>query len=112
MIIEKQVDFMWNDPIISLSGSDGCLEEFDNTAAFSRDYQGRQNCLCDEEHMFSCPPGHKKPGEYSVSDQELEFSQALDQLLEKAVRLVKSEKADGIFDFLKLFSPAPTGNLH
>ncbi|CAG9119615.1 unnamed protein product [Plutella xylostella] len=34
----------------------GCLEEFENTAAFSRDYQQAQRCMCDGEHMFSCPP--------------------------------------------------------
>ncbi|GFT52105.1 neuroendocrine protein 7B2 [Trichonephila clavipes] len=34
---------------------DGCLEEFENTAAFSREYQQHQNCMCDSEHMFDCP---------------------------------------------------------
>lgn len=34
---------------------DGCLEEFENSAAFSRDYQGSQECMCDSEHMFDCP---------------------------------------------------------
>lgn len=32
----------------------GCLEEFENTAAFSRDYQAAQECMCDNEHMFIC----------------------------------------------------------
>ncbi|GBP45148.1 Neuroendocrine protein 7B2 [Eumeta japonica] len=34
----------------------GCLSEFENTAAFSREYQLAQRCMCDGEHMFSCPP--------------------------------------------------------
>nr|XP_049696398.1 neuroendocrine protein 7B2 isoform X2 [Helicoverpa armigera] len=34
----------------------GCISEFENTAAFSREYQLAQRCMCDEEHMFSCPP--------------------------------------------------------
>nr|AII97977.1 BLTX619 [Nephila pilipes] len=34
---------------------DGCLEEFENTAAFSREYQQHQDCICDSEHMFDCP---------------------------------------------------------
>jgi len=34
---------------------DGCLEEFENTAAFSREYQSNQECMCDSEHMFDCP---------------------------------------------------------
>ncbi|XP_021919773.1 uncharacterized protein LOC110829891 isoform X2 [Zootermopsis nevadensis] len=34
---------------------DGCLEQFENTAGFSREYQGAQDCMCDSEHMFDCP---------------------------------------------------------
>ncbi|MFH4983478.1 hypothetical protein AB6A40_010187 [Gnathostoma spinigerum] len=40
---------------IGYTADDGCLEEFDNTAAFSRDYQQAQECICDQEHMFDCP---------------------------------------------------------
>lgn len=32
-----------------------CLVDFENTAAFSRDYQASQDCMCDGEHMFDCP---------------------------------------------------------
>ena len=32
---------------------DGCLEEFENTAAFSREYQAAQDCMCDTEHMVT-----------------------------------------------------------
>jgi len=28
--------------------------DFENTAAFSRDYQESQECMCDSEHMFDC----------------------------------------------------------
>jgi len=38
-----------------MTAEDGCLEEFDNTADFSRQYQESQQCMCDEEHMYSCP---------------------------------------------------------
>lgn len=38
-----------------VAGEDGCLEEFENTAAFSREFQGAQDCMCDQEHMFKCP---------------------------------------------------------
>jgi len=64
-------------------GDDGCMEEFDNTAEFSREYQSRQNCLCDEDHMFTCPPNHRKASE-SLRDEVEEFSQALNVLLDKA----------------------------
>lgn len=40
---------------IGYTAADGCLEEFDNTATFSRNYQSAQECMCDSEHMFSCP---------------------------------------------------------
>lgn len=33
----------------------GCQLNFENTAAFSRDYQAAQECMCDGEHMFDCP---------------------------------------------------------
>ncbi|CAH2076063.1 unnamed protein product, partial [Iphiclides podalirius] len=44
----------------------GCIIEFENTAAFSREYQLAQRCMCDGEHMFSCPPD-------SSSELELRF---------------------------------------
>ncbi|KAG8178998.1 hypothetical protein JTE90_014001 [Oedothorax gibbosus] len=40
---------------LGYKADDGCLEEFENTAAFSRDYQAQQECMCDSEHMFDCP---------------------------------------------------------
>lgn len=33
----------------------GCISDFENTAAFSREYQTAQECMCDCEHMFDCP---------------------------------------------------------
>lgn len=33
----------------------GCTMDFENTAAFSREYQAAQDCMCDGEHMFNCP---------------------------------------------------------
>ncbi|VVD02354.1 neuroendocrine protein 7B2 [Leptidea sinapis] len=44
----------------------GCISEFENTAAFSREYQLAQRCMCDGEHMFSCPDD-------SSSDLDLHF---------------------------------------
>ena len=39
------------------TAEDGCIgvEEFQNKAEFSRKYQASQSCMCDSEHMFSCP---------------------------------------------------------
>ncbi|PAV85885.1 hypothetical protein WR25_09135 isoform B [Diploscapter pachys] len=39
---------------VGYTAEQGCLEEFDNTAEFSRDYQAQQHCVCDQEHMFNC----------------------------------------------------------
>merc|ERR1711868_97102 len=39
------------------TAEDGCIEmdDFQNKAEFSRKYQASQSCMCDSEHMFSCP---------------------------------------------------------
>lgn len=40
---------------IGYTTEDGCLEEFVNSASFSRDYQANQQCSCDNEHsLFNC----------------------------------------------------------
>merc|ERR1711893_89893 len=33
------------------TSSDGCIEDFENSSEFSRDFQSTQNCICDTEHM-------------------------------------------------------------
>ncbi|CAG0914350.1 unnamed protein product, partial [Notodromas monacha] len=44
---------------LGFTAEDGCLEDFENTAAFSREYQEAQDCLCDAEHMFGCGDARK-----------------------------------------------------
>ncbi|XP_050434001.1 neuroendocrine protein 7B2 isoform X1 [Adelges cooleyi] len=39
---------------VGYTEEDGCITDFENTAAFSRDYQESQECMCDSEHMFDC----------------------------------------------------------
>ncbi|CAB3397480.1 unnamed protein product [Caenorhabditis bovis] len=39
---------------VGFTKEQGCLEDFENTAEFSRAYQAQQHCLCDQEHMFNC----------------------------------------------------------
>lgn len=40
---------------IGYTASDGCLENFINSASFSREYQAKQKCSCDNEHsLFNC----------------------------------------------------------
>lgn len=52
---------------------DGCQEEFDNSAEFSRNYQSQQQCLCDQEHMFNCPSKHTQE----------EYEEGLEEMLSK-----------------------------
>lgn len=40
---------------VGVTEEQGCLEEFENSASFSREYQASQDCMCDAEHMFECP---------------------------------------------------------
>lgn len=39
---------------VGFSEDQGCLETFENSASFSREYQANQDCMCDAEHMFEC----------------------------------------------------------
>ncbi len=54
---------------IGYTAKDGCIEDFENTSEFSREYQARQNCLCDSEHMFHCP----SPAQASPRDSDPSF---------------------------------------
>jgi hypothetical protein len=55
---------------VGYAADDGCLEQFENTAGFSREYQAAQHCMCDSEHMFDCPgsSGRSLPPPGSVND--------------------------------------------
>lgn len=85
--------------LICGTAEDGCIEEFVNSAAFSREYQAAQECMCDTEHMFDCP------GSSGNEDTELdtlartlsnrEFDGAtLDQLAESFAETGRTETAD------------------
>ncbi|KAI6229649.1 Neuroendocrine protein 7B2 [Aphelenchoides besseyi] len=53
---------------VGYSAQDGCLENFENTADFSRNYQAQQECLCDHEHMFNCPTKDKDGYENEMNE--------------------------------------------
>lgn len=53
---------------IGYTAEEGCLEEFENTAAFSREYQAQQDCMCDSEHMFDCATNRNNNNDMSDSD--------------------------------------------
>ncbi|XP_034256136.1 neuroendocrine protein 7B2 isoform X1 [Thrips palmi] len=59
---------------VGYTADDGCLDQFENTAAFSRDYQASQDCMCDQEHMFKCPSaknGHTD-GRNDISEDDID----------------------------------------
>lgn len=40
---------------LGFTSEDGCLENFVNSASFSREFQAKQQCSCDNEHsLFNC----------------------------------------------------------
>ncbi|XP_018494377.1 uncharacterized protein LOC100903263 [Galendromus occidentalis] len=55
---------------IGYTADDGCLEDFENTAAFCREFQQQQECMCDTEHMFDCP-GSTKEDEVNTLAQQI-----------------------------------------
>jgi len=52
---------------LGYTAQDGCIEHFENNADFSQKYQASQNCMCDTEHMFSCPDQIMKQEESGLS---------------------------------------------
>ncbi|XP_026463468.1 uncharacterized protein LOC113366129 [Ctenocephalides felis] len=65
---------------VGLTEEHGCTENFENTAAFSRDYQAAQQCMCDGEHMFRCPSSldGDELDDSSESDEQDEHQDLLD----------------------------------
>nr|XP_033323598.1 neuroendocrine protein 7B2 [Megalopta genalis] len=66
---------------IGYTGENNCIVNFVNTAAFSRDYQSAQDCMCDSEHMLDCPVDSSNSD--SLSDVHIpssNFNQIVDQI--------------------------------
>lgn len=53
---------------VGYTAEDGCLEMFENTAAYSRAYQGSQDCMCDTEHMFDCHAAQESDDESDMNN--------------------------------------------
>ncbi|KAH9380601.1 hypothetical protein HPB48_018798 [Haemaphysalis longicornis] len=70
---------------MSLAAEDGCLEEFENTAAFSRDYQAAQDCMCDSEHMFDCP-GATQENEIDALARSIQNEGLMESTLDRIVQ--------------------------
>ncbi|CAH1173466.1 unnamed protein product, partial [Phaedon cochleariae] len=67
---------------VGYSEDQGCIEEFENSASFSRRYQAAQDCMCDTEHMFECPnPGSMSEGDSMDLMDDFGFNNMLQQTL-------------------------------
>ncbi|KAG7158227.1 uncharacterized protein LOC121878928 isoform X2 [Homarus americanus] len=67
---------------LGYTGADGCLEDFENTAGFSRDYQALQDCMCDTEHMFECADS-TRDSEITALARSIQNEGVLDSTLDK-----------------------------
>lgn len=70
---------------INFIAEDGCMEDFENTAQFSKAYQASQECMCDSEHMFNCM-GNNNDNELDALTRSIQneglSDNALDKILE------------------------------
>lgn len=59
------------------------MENFENTADNNREFNAKQECACDAEHMYKCPKGSKqintKSGEEPSPDVN-ELNKVMEQL--------------------------------
>ncbi|XP_037272589.2 secretogranin_V domain-containing protein 7B2 [Rhipicephalus microplus] len=67
------------------TAEDGCLEKFENTAAYSRDYQAAQDCMCDTEHMFDCP-GATQENEIDALARSIQNEGLMESTLDRIVQ--------------------------
>jgi hypothetical protein len=67
---------------VGYSADDGCLEQFENTAVFSREFQSAQECMCDSEHMFDCPSSSGRELQSPGAGNDLTDSD-LDRIMEQ-----------------------------
>lgn len=65
---------------LGYTAKDGCLENFINSASFSREYQAKQRCSCDNEHsLFNCAaPTTSAGGSASGPDSDDDLPAAQD----------------------------------
>lgn len=72
------------------AAGDGCLEDFVNTAVFSREYQAAQECMCDTEHMFDCP-GSTRENEIDALARSIQNEGLMDTTIGRIVQDMRIE---------------------
>lgn len=58
------------------------MEDFENTAQFSKSYQASQECMCDSEHMFNCM-GNSNDNELDALTRSIQTEGLSDNALDK-----------------------------
>ncbi|XP_013780701.1 uncharacterized protein LOC106465054 isoform X1 [Limulus polyphemus] len=89
---------------IGYTAEDGCLEDFVNTAAFSREYQSSQDCMCDAEHMFGCPTS-TQDNELDALAQSIQNQGLMDSTLNRIVQNMQIEGEHKTLVAKKFFNP-------
>ncbi|XP_014231706.1 uncharacterized protein LOC106655700 [Trichogramma pretiosum] len=79
---------------VGYTSEHNCIENFENTAAFSRDYQGAQDCMCDSEHMMECPNSIDQDNNVVPAMQmdNTDFDQIVQQLQDNNNPFLEGEK--------------------
>ena len=96
--VDKNKCIALGDPInliclFKFSAEDGCIEDFENTAGYSRDYQAMQECMCDTEHMFQCPDS-TRDSEITALARSIQNEGVLDSTLDKIMSQLVRYKLD------------------
>ncbi|XP_076303747.1 secretogranin_V domain-containing protein 7B2 [Lasioglossum baleicum] len=78
---------------IGYTSENNCILNFVNTAAFSRDYQSAQDCMCDSEHMLNCPIDSSNSNSLpSMHIPSSNFNQIVDQIQAEENPFFRGEK--------------------
>lgn len=77
---------------LGYTAEDGCLDEFANSARFSKDYQSSQECMCDTEHMFSCP-GSTDENELETLARSIQNEGLMDSTIDKIMENMQTDAA-------------------
>ena len=66
------------------------MEDFANSAKFSKDYQASQECMCDTEHMFSCP-GNSDENELETLARSIQNEGLMDNTINKIMENMQTD---------------------
>ncbi|XP_076670270.1 secretogranin_V domain-containing protein 7B2 [Andrena cerasifolii] len=78
---------------VGYTSENNCIVNFENTAAFSRDYQSAQDCMCDTEHMLDCSVDSASSNNLPrMNNPNSNFNQIVDQFQAEENPFFRGEK--------------------